>query len=73
MISEFFDEGYLYVESLRKAVDLRDQVLEAVVEAKTVRTMEKVLRKKIRAEVSKQKRGGKVATERVLPELPTSF
>lgn len=73
MISRFFDEGFLYVGDLREAHTLRDQILEAVVETKTVRTMEAVIRKRIKGEVRREMRGGKTTTERVFPELPKTL
>lgn len=49
-ISKFFEEGFLVVEDIRLAIDLRDQFLMAIVEEKTIRSMEQVIRNRMAKE-----------------------
>ena len=60
-----FPEGHLSVDDLRRALDLRDLIMTKVVEASTVKSMENVVRKQIKAE-QKKERPKRPKTERVL-------
>lgn len=55
-LAAYFEDGYLAVDDLRRALDIRDAILTATVEEKTVRSMEKVVRKQIRDEKPKKPR-----------------
>lgn len=69
-ISEFFEDGFLVVEDVRLAIDLRDQFLMAIIEEKTIRSMEQVIRKRMAKERRDEKKVPKPKKTRVPSHSP---
>lgn len=67
-IATHFPDGYLSIDDIRRALDVRDLILTEVVEAATVRSMENVVRKRVKADEAKAKAKPKrPKTTRVAP------
>lgn len=71
-MSKYFDDGYLSVDDLRRALDLRDMVLTTIVEASTVKSMEEIVRKRITKKEREENKKPRAKRKRI-PPIPAEL